>query len=128
MPAFKLEDLIRRWQIDPRLACVLVEKQADIEARVGRQLEIISGYRTCAQQEALERQGRPAAPCDVSTHVSCPATGVDIRLGFAPTQAQKLICGAILVYAGLRWGGGGPVDSDRIPVDWNHFDLGPRYQ
>jgi len=29
---------------------------------------------------------------------------------------------------GLRWGGGGEVDSGGIPVDWQHADLGPRTQ
>jgi len=89
-------------------------------------VQIISGLRTRAEQGALRRSGRPAARDDVSTHLSCPATGVDVSLGFAPTRSQKAIWGRIVTMNGLRWGGGGAVDSGGIPVDFGHVDRGPR--
>lgn len=89
-------------------------------------VEIISGYRTREEQRRLHRTGRPAAPDEVSTHRSCPATGVDVRLGFAPTRIQKATWGRMAVMNGLRWGGGGAVDDGGIPLDWGHIDRGPR--
>jgi len=89
-------------------------------------IQIISGFRTRAQQSSLGRQGRPTARDDLSTHRSCPASGVDVSLGFAPTRIQKAIWGRIAVFNGLRWGGGGAVDDGGIPIDWQHVDRGPR--
>ena len=90
-------------------------------------VDIVSGFRTRAEQVALGREGRPTAPDDKSTHRSCPATGVDISLGIFPVGAQKATWGRIVMLNGLRWGGGGPVDPDSgIPVDWQHVDRGPR--
>jgi len=87
---------------------------------------LISGWRTRREQAALGRAGRPAAADDVSTHRSCPATGVDVNLGLAPTRIQKAIWGRIVTLNGLRWGGGGAVDPGGIPKDWGHIDRGPR--
>jgi len=87
---------------------------------------LISGYRTRREQRDLGRRGRPAAPEGLSTHRSCPATGVDVSLGFAPTRVQKAIWGRIVTLNGLRWGGGGDVDDGGIPLDWGHVDRGPR--
>lgn len=93
----------------------------------GRSVSIISGYRSPEKQRELKRQGRPAAPVDVSNHTSCPATAVDVRIGLAPTNVMKAILGRIAVEEGLRWGGGSPVNPETgIPSDWNHFDVGPR--
>ena len=98
----------------------------DFFAETRREVWIISGYRTAAEQRDLERRGRPTAPDVVSTHRSCPATGVDISLGFGPTRVQKAIWGRIVTLNGLRWGGGSLVDDGGIPLDWAHVDLGPR--
>ncbi len=93
----------------------------------GRRVWIISGYRTRGQQIDLGAAGRPAAADDVSTHRSCPATGVDISLGFLPSEFMKATWGRIALVNGLRWGGGGPVNPDNlIPIDWPHVDRGPR--
>ena len=89
-------------------------------------LSIISGFRTCEEQEALEAAGQPAAPCDLSTHVSCPATGADLLTLPFPVVSVKARFLAEGTLAGLRVGGGSPVDSAGIPSDWNHVDLGPR--
>lgn len=89
-------------------------------------VSIISGYRTPEQQEALRQAGRPAAHPDRSTHLACPATGADLRLSVTPTTAIKARFGQAAIRAGLRWGGGSPVDDNGIPSDWNHVDLGPR--
>jgi len=89
-------------------------------------VEITSGLRTDQEQDDLRAQGRPTADNDRSTHLSCPATGADIRLGFLPTRVQIAIWGRTIVMNGLRWGGGGSVDEGGIPVDWQHADLGPR--
>ena len=93
----------------------------------GRRVRIISGFRTRAQQRRLGREGRPTAPDDLSTHRSCPATGVDISLGLNASDFMKIIWGNIVLVNRLRWGGGGPVNPDNlIPLDWRHVDLGPR--
>ncbi len=92
----------------------------------GRDMKIISGHRSIEKQMELKRQGRPAADPLVSNHTSCPATAVDVRIGFAPTRVLKATLGRLAVAEGLRWGGGSPVDSGGIPSDWNHLDLGPR--
>jgi len=97
----------------------------DFEAETGRPVQIISGARTRNEQRKLGRSGRPAARDDRSTHRSCPATGVDVSLGFGPTRVLKAIWGRIAVFNGLRWGGGA-IDDGGIPIDWGHVDRGPR--
>jgi len=90
-------------------------------------LTVISGYRTPEEQNALRADGRPAANNDRSTHLSCPATGADLWIvGAEVTRELKAIFGSAAQAAGLRWGGGSAPDSDGIPSDWNHVDLGPR--
>lgn len=97
-------------------------------------IKMISGFRSKESQDALRRQGRPAADDEKSTHRSCPATGADVRLEglMDPTTSAEAreawqSIGQIATRIGLRWGGGSPVDpSTGLPVDFNHFDLGPR--
>jgi len=86
---------------------------------------IISGSRTRLEQMRLGRGGRPAAPDALSTHRSCPATGVDISLGTLPSTEKKRFWGQMVEASGLRWGGGSEV-SGGIPSDWQHVDRGPR--
>lgn len=93
----------------------------------GHELQIISGYRTAAEQRELEAEGRPTAPVELSTHTVCPAQGADLRIvGSPPTTALRMAFGDAAVRAGLRWGGGSLRGPDGIPSDWNHVDLGPR--
>ena len=120
--------------------CVLSEiwgVDVDVMTRVFRAAElytnftrspvwIISGARTRFEQRQLRRSGRPAAPDELSTHRSCPATGVDISLGALPSTEKKLFWGQMAQSNGLRWGGGSEVDSRGIPSDWRHVDRGPR--
>ncbi len=122
------EELCSRWTIAPELGARLVHLQALWSERYGAlgSLSIVSGYRTAEQQEALELEGRPAAPDHLSTHRSCPATGADLRLPIEPDDFAKVELGRLAWQAGLRWGGGSPTDEMGIPTDWNHFDLGPR--
>lgn len=113
-----------KWVIDQELAWALLRMQRHAPVK----LRIISGYRTPAQQDALRREGRPTADNDKSTHLSCPATGADLDFnGLSPSRADIAQFGMWAGMAGLRWGGGSPVDPDTgIPSDWNHVDLGPR--
>lgn len=112
-----------RWKIHPDLLAALM-LMADI---LPFTITIISGHRTKERQAELSKEGRPAAPDELSTHRSCPATGADLMPTVAITNAVKASLGAAAVAAGLRWGGGSPVDrSTGIPSDWNHVDLGPR--
>ena len=93
----------------------------------GLRVEIISGWRSELEQRRLGRQGRPTAPDALSTHRSCPATGVDISLGLLPTGFMKVTWGRLAGICGLRWGGGGATDPETlIPLDWQHVDRGPR--
>ena len=99
---------------------------ADFFAETGRPVWMISGWRSALQQRRLSRQGRPTAPDELSTHRSCPATGVDISLGARPSGFLKARWGHFAFIYGLRWGGGGRVDEGGIPLDWQHVDVGPR--
>lgn len=134
MPLFQLIEpyqdgmvcsLVERWRVDRELASRLVHL-----ARITPfGLQIISGFRTKEEQEALKAQGRPTAPDHLSTHRSCPATGADLLPTIAATNTEKAELGKNARLAGLRWGGGSPIDPNTgIPSDWNHFDLGPRAQ
>jgi len=121
---------------DPCVLAVLWGVDQDVMDRVFRAAElyqnftrspvwIISGSRTRWEQMQLSRTGRPTAPDAVSTHRSCPATGVDISLGSRPSRAKKLFWGQMVEVNGLRWGGGSRI-QDGIPLDWPHVDRGPR--
>ena len=112
-----------RWGIWVGVARRVIEMSGRLEFGIS----LISGLRTEAEQDGLRAEGRPTADNDVSTHLSCPATGVDLMPQVAVTDVVKARLGAEGVHAGLRWGGGSRVDPDTgIPSDWNHFDLGPR--
>lgn len=114
--------LAKRWQIQQSIAWRLVL----LAERLEFPISVISGFRTCEQQDALRDAGRPAAPCDRSTHTTCPAQGVDVWPGVAVTDVVRARLGAEAVHVGFRWGGGSPVDPDTgIPSDWNHLDGGP---
>ena len=120
-------DLAQRWRVSPDTMQRVWLAAQDFEVETGgRRVSIISGFRTAAEQRRLSRQGRPTAPDELSTHRSCPATGVDISFGLLPTNFMKAIWGRITLVHGLRWGGGGPVFESGIPKDWPHVDLGPR--
>jgi len=125
-------DLAARWGVS-ETTMRRVAQAADIYSqRTGRFVKIVSGARTEAEQNKLRRSGRPAADNDKSTHLSCPATGIDVSLGFAPSRFEIVSWGEIAMTQGLRWGGGGPVTEPApgfpagIPVDWQHVDRGPR--
>lgn len=121
-------ELADRWQVSGDTMRRVWLSAQDYELETGGQrVSIVSGFRTRREQQQLARAGRPTAPDDVSTHRSCPATGVDISLGVLPTEFQKVTWGRIVLTNGLRWGGGGAVDPDNlIPLDWQHVDRGPR--
>ena len=115
--------LSSRWKLDPTLA----QRLTAMAARAPFPVQIISGYRSPEKQRQLKYEGRPAAPVDRSTHTSCPATGADVWPGIAVTRVVQAQLGEAGTIAGLRWGGGSPVDPQTgIPSDWNHFDMGPR--
>jgi len=118
--------LSSRWGISVQLALKLKR----MARRIPMGLTIFSGARSPEHQDRLREAGRPAATNSTSTHLSCPATGADVRftLGAANLELQsRAIFGAEAVSAGLRWGGGGRIDpTTGIPIDWNHLDLGPR--
>jgi hypothetical protein len=117
---------IRKWGISTELAERITAVRQGWLQETDRAFWIISGARTCQQQLALRAAGRPATSCELSTHVSVPATGADLFIGGLPSPAIKATFGRLVVFAGLRWGGGSPVDDIGIPSDWNHVDLGPR--
>lgn len=119
--------LAERWRVDPDTMRRVWLSAQDYELETGgRRVYIISGFRSRAEQEQLRRRGRPTAPDRLSTHRSCPATGVDISLGLNPSGFMKATWGRITLVNGLRWGGGGGTDDAGIPLDWPHVDRGPR--
>jgi len=119
-------ELAETWAVDPDVMRRVVLSADKYFQETRGTVQIISGYRTRAEQASLARSGRPAAPDALSTHRSCPATGVDVALGHFPTRIQKAFWGRIVTMKGLRWGGGGAVDAGGIPIDWGHIDRGPR--
>lgn len=118
--------IAERWGVDPETVRRVQLSADDYFAETSSTVVIISGYRSASEQRSLGNQGRPTARDDRSTHRSCPATGVDISLGPAPTRVQKAIWGRIVTFNGLRWGGGSKTDDGGIPSDWQHVDRGPR--
>ncbi len=117
--------LSSRWTISLELSRKLVAMATGIPFG----LTIYSGMRSAALQDSLREAGRPTAANDRSTHLSCPATGADVRFttGAANLEPQsRAQFGLAAQMAGLRWGGGGSIGDDGIPNDWNHLDLGPR--
>lgn len=114
------------WLAKWGLALALGIKLQRMQELFPTRLLIFSGFRTRDQQEELDREGRPAAPFDLSTHTTCPATGADVRPDIAWDTAVAGTFGSAAVSAGLRWGGGGPIDETGIPIDRSHLDLGPR--
>jgi len=119
--------LAETWGIDPETMRRVFLAAELYENFTRSPVWIISGYRTRLEQLALRRSGRPAAPDELSTHRSCPATGVDISLGTLPSREKKMFWGQMVESVGLRWGGGSEVDEGGIPLDWPHVDLGPRH-
>lgn len=118
--------LATRWTVSVDLVRRVQMAAAGFFAETGRQVWIVSGWRSREQQKRLSRQGRPTAPDALSTHRSCPATGIDISLGARPSNFLKATWGRLTLVHGLRWGGGGAVTESGIPVDWQHVDVGPR--
>ena len=121
-------ELARRWGVSVDVMERVWMAAQDYETQTGgRRVHVISGWRSQAEQRRLSRQGRPTAPDSLSTHRSCPATGVDISLGLNASEFMKVTWGNAALVHGLRWGGGGPADPDTlIPLDWRHVDRGPR--
>lgn len=119
-------DLSRRWKLDPSFIYRLQLAAEDFERETRRTVVLISGWRSRLEQERLGRSGRPAAPDNVSTHRSCPATGADVSFGHGVVRIEKHIWGRILMLNGLRMGGGSKLDENGIPTDWQHVDAGPR--
>lgn len=116
-----------RWAVDIETIRRVIAAAQDFRTETGgKEVWIISGFRTHREQQRLSRQGRPTAADDRSTHRSCPATGVDISLGLMPSNFMKATWGRFTLVHGLRWGGGGEVFESGIPKDWQHVDLGPR--
>lgn len=124
------EELGSRWKLHPVLALKLARVLNEFRSRTSTEIDVMSGYRSAAEQAYLRRQGRPTARDDLSTHRTCPATGADVSIDGWADDNRKLIFGEIAMVNGLRWGGGAPRDSKGIPVDgeWAHVDLGPRGQ
>jgi len=119
-------DLAARWKVAPDTIHRVWLAAQDFLQETGRRVSIISGWRSRSQQKGLSRKGRPTAPDELSTHRSCPATGVDISLGPLPSGFLKVRWGHFAFNRGLRWGGGGAVNEVGIPLDWQHVDTGPR--
>lgn len=116
----------RRWGVSDQLLQLTAVAAEKFRQETGRNVWIISGYRTPQEQRDLTRLGRPTAPEGKSTHTTCPATGLDVWIGSFPSRWTKAIWGRNLARVGLRWGGGSSRDSAGIPSDWPHIDLGPR--
>jgi len=120
-------DLVGRWNVDHVVMIKAVLAAADFEFQTGREVFIMSGWRTQQEQARLKKAGRPAAPDNLSTHRSCIATGIDVDLGFVVSDLMKAVWGSAALLRGLRVGGGSPIDPlTGLNTDWNHVDNGPR--
>lgn len=125
-PSFADQVEFCTWTAKWGISVELGRKLQKMQDQFPTQLVIFSGFRTREQQEQLDQEGRPTAPFDLSTHTTCPATGADVRPQIAWDPAVTLTFGLAATFAGLRWGGGGPIDDVGIPIDRSHLDLGPR--
>lgn len=114
------------WRVDQTLMDKVFRAAELYENFTRSPVWIISGYRSRFEQMELGRRGRPTAGDAVSTHRTCPATGLDISLGAFPSMEKKRFWGQMVQSNGLRWGGGSPIDDQGIPSDWQHVDLGAR--
>lgn len=125
-------DLAERWIVHPTIMERAVRAADQFTRETGHVVRIISGYRSEAKQRQLRSEGRPAASDALSTHRSCPATGVDVNIGpysaALTPRVLRVTWGRIVTEQGLRWGGGSKPDSGGVPSDWNHVDGGPRSQ
>lgn len=110
------------WGISIELATKLACMQMSFP--VG--LVIFSGARTEAEQDALRDAGNLTADNDRSTHLARPATGADVRPNIAMDDVVAHAFGLAAVNAGMRWGGGSPMNERGIPSDRFHLDLGRR--
>jgi len=129
-------EFVAEWQVTETLAAKAMALGCRFTEGGGFALRIISGGRTCEQQNRLRAAGRPAASCARSTHVlegGRLATGFDIATptGVGPpgSPSADLVwrtIGALAQLEGLRWGGGSDILVSGVPTDPNHFDLGPR--
>ena len=116
-----------QWGVSGEVACRAIRMAELFRQYAGRDLTIISGYRSREEQIALRERGRPAADPDLSNHTTCPARALDFYVpGGALSNTLKLAFGRAAQEAGFRWGGGSPLNDVGIPSDWNHVDLGPR--
>ena len=119
--------LAEKWGVDFDVMERVWHAANSFKMDTGVPVWIISGWRSAAEQRRLSRQGRPTAPDNLSTHRSCPATGVDVSIQLLTSEFLKVAWGRAAFIHGLRWGGGGPVDpKNLIPLDWRHVDKGPR--
>jgi len=118
--------LARTWGVDGDVMRRVFRAAELFENFTRSPVWIISGYRTRLEQLELGRVGRQTAPDNLSTHRSCPATGIDISLGSLPSNEKKLFWGQMVEVNGLRWGGGSERDERGLPSDWQHVDRGPR--
>ena len=117
-------DLVERWTLEQELA----DRLTLMAGMVPFPIQIFSGFRTAAEQDQLREEGRPAAPNELSNHLACPSRAADVKPQIAAVPMVIAQLGSAAVHAGLRWGGGSPVDPETgIPSDWQHVDLGPRH-
>lgn len=130
---FRMQAAVTFMNTERAYASILRTKGIPISFDDGVPVMIISGHRTVARQEELRAAGRPTAPPGRSTHTSCPATGIDLRIPghMDPTNSDTdrvlwADLGRAAERLGLRWGGGSPRDRFGLPSDFNHFDKGPR--
>jgi len=117
--------MVRRWGLDPALACLLVS--LDLSAAEYLRCRglgwpgiwIISGARDRPLAPALNPDEEPATE---SLHLTRPARAADLRVGNEPASLTDPsvwgFLGTLGERLGLRWGGRWD------PPDWNHFDLG----
>lgn len=118
---------VERWGLSDQVANKALSIGQCFHELTGATLWIISGYRTEAEQAGLLAQpDSMAAPASRSTHTTYPATGFDVGFDFDPPKEHKQILAVCARCVQLRWGGGSPLDNDGFPVDWRHFDTGPR--
>lgn len=122
-----LRNFLARWGLSEGVALKALALGQCFHELTGATLWIISGYRSPEEQSSLLAQpDSMAAPVGRSTHTSIPATGFDIGFDFDPPKEHKAILARCAGCTQLRWGGGSPTDEDGFPVDWRHFDNGPR--
>ena len=111
-------DFSSKWTLDDDLGSRLVILAGAYPVPI----RIISGNRSWQEQNSLPEGIDPS----ISDHTKCPSRAADLDPAVSSLDPLvKIEIGVACIAAGLRWGGGAPVNDMGIPIknEWRHVSL-----